>query len=57
MLGVTHSIFGPGVLTKLPRLNLDGVEIRLAAEKDKAFAAELWPIIVTLALDSGVCCY
>ena len=41
MLGVTHSIFGPGVLTKLPRLNLDGVDIRLAAEKDKAFAAEL----------------
>ena len=41
LLGVTHSIFGPGVLTKLPRLNLDGVDIRLAAEKDKAFAAEL----------------
>jgi len=42
LLGVTHSILGPGVLTKLPRLNLEGVEvIRLAAEKDKALAAEL----------------
>ena len=41
LLGVTHSILGPGVLTKLPRLNLDGVDIRLAAEKDKALAAEL----------------
>ena len=42
LLGVTQSILGgPGVLTKLPRLNLDGVDIRLAAEKDKAFAAEL----------------
>ena len=43
LLGVTQSILGgPGVLTKLPRLNLEGVEvIRLAAEKDRALAAEL----------------